>query len=603
MIRLRLTLIVLAFMLVPASRSLAQQARVAVQEGPYYLGEPLLIRVTAKGFEEKPQPTCEPGSIPPGLAVKMVAVRPSVSSFTEIINGRVTSYRRVSYEFDFHAVAEKPGRYTIPEFTVRQDKRVARTRGLNLRIQDIETDEDMRVALVLPSEGVYAGEHVPVTVEWWYAGSINEVRNLTIRSPIFDQFAFIDEPSAKEDTVLPIETQKGTLQLKATVEKRVLEGRAFTVLSAKRLLVADQPGEHEVAAITANIEKVTRWGYDLFGSRQPAATVRLRAIGKSLKLVIRTLPLEKAPPSFGGAVGRGFTISVKADRTVVRVGDPIKLTVTVRGDGNLEDAGLAPLSASGLDPRQFRSPGGDVAGTLSRGGKSFVLTVRVIDGSVTEIPPVAYSWFDTKRREFQTVESDPIALRVLPAQVIGAKDVVSGSSLQKKIADAEEPPPSTARSVAPGGSARRYDLTGADLAIETDPTRLLLVESERFGGPRVRSAIYISSVLLLLLGWIWRRASEVDSERLMRRKLIKRQVSQIARAQGLPCHEAASEIAAAMRRMAVQANGEMRGEIENLVAECDSLAYAPDGDKEAPIDQTLFQRALTVARAIAKETR
>src|SRR5690606_12496777 len=39
--------------------AVAQQATVAVQEGPYYVDDPVLVRVTVEDFEESPQPTCE----------------------------------------------------------------------------------------------------------------------------------------------------------------------------------------------------------------------------------------------------------------------------------------------------------------------------------------------------------------------------------------------------------------------------------------------------------------------------------------------------------------------------------------------------------------
>ena len=65
------------------------------------------------------------------------------------------------------------------------------------------------------------------------------------------------------------------------------------------------------------------------------------------------------------------------------MGDPITLSVTLRGDGNLETAALPPLSTvdSGLDAESFRLPSGDVAGVLSEDdtAKTFTVTVRVLD--------------------------------------------------------------------------------------------------------------------------------------------------------------------------------------------------------------------------------
>lgn len=591
----------------PASDGFGQQAKVAWQEGRLYVGDPLLVRVTAADFDEQPQLVCEPGPLPPGLSLAMVDMSPQVSSYTQIINNRVTTSREVVYVFNFHAVAEAPGVYTIPGFTVRQGKRQASTGAANLEVRDIELDRNIRIALVLPGGPVYPGQRVPVTVEWWYAGQINDVRNLNIRSPLFDRFNFIDEPAGREDTLLPIQTEKGTRQLKAQLTRRTLDGLQFVVVSATRRLVVDQPGEHELAPITVNIERVTRWGRDFFGARRPLATVRLRAIGKAQKLTVEPLPRAAAPASFGGAVGQGFTVAVTADRTVVRVGDPITLTITVRGSGNLDNAGLVPLSAlagvagpsgaAGLDPQWFRLPSADAAGALSKDAtaKQFTATIRVLAESVSEVPPIPYSWFDPQTGKYETTYSDPIALRVLPAQVVGAADVVSGSI---PGGDPEAPPP-----VAPDRPTAdlRFDLTGADLTIEPDPARLLIDEARRYGGGPALALIYGGSLLLIAVAWWHRRVAEVDLELWRLRRLLKDQLKQIVQAAKFPRQKAASQIAAALRQIASCANGDGRVQIDRLLAECDVLAYAPDADASATIDAGLRDRAITLARTIVDE--
>ncbi len=581
----------------------AQQAKVAVQQGPHYLGEPVLVRVTAEDFEEQPQPLCEPGKLPPGVSIREIGVRPNVTSVTQVINGRMTSYRKVVYLFDYHVVAEKTGNFELPPFTVRQNQKAVSTQVLALRVQKIQTDENMRVSLVLPSQPIYPGQRVPVRVEWWYAGSLNDVRDLTFRSTAFDQFTFVTEPLDPKDMFLPVATEKGTLRLKAKMDRRKLDGREFTVVTATPLLVVNQPGEYDIEPLTASMNKVTRWRRGVFGRREPASMVRLRAVDKPRKLVIRPLPLDQAPASFAGAIGRGFTLKVEADRTVVRVGDPISLTILLRGEGNLGSAALPPLSADGgLDPKRFRLPRGEVPGTLTGDSKSFTVTVRVLDESVVEIPPLAYSWFDPQLGQFQTARSDPIALRVQPTQMVRAQDVVSGAPKPQGKVTAEKS--RVAQPVKPpsAGLPKRYDLTGADLAMETSAAKLLVNESERYGGTMVRAGIYVASVLLVLFAWLWRRVADVDPEIVRRRKLVKEQLRQITQAGKLPGNEAARQIAGAMRKMTAQANGQLRGEVDHLLVECDNLAYAPDGNRVEPLDQTLYERAIKVAEAVAKET-
>lgn len=587
----------------PVAEGFAQQVDIQIQEGPYYVGEPIVLRVTARGFEEDPPPQCDTGVLPAGLSVRLAGVRPSVSSFTQIINGAVTSSRRVVYAFDYHVVVEQPGAYRLEPFTVRQGTTRASGRPVEIRVGTIQSDGDMRVALVLPTGPVYPGQRVPVEIQWWYAGDLNNVRNLVIRSDLFDRFTFVDTEVNRDDTLLPIQTKDGTVQIKARVERRTLNGREFVVLSGGRQLIVDKHESVELAPISARVEKVTRWGRGFFGRRQAAAAATIRAIGKPVTLQIKRLPLDAAPESFAGAVGHGFTMSVKADRTVLRVGDPIVLAVTLQGDGNLEQAGPPRLLAQGvLNSKRFRPAAGDVPGTVTDNQKRFSMTVRVLDQEASEIPPIPYTWFDPDSERFETTRSAPIALRVLPGQVVTAQDVVGGSDSVEE-ADAKQAVESSPTH--PSGTVVRsntpFDLSGADLAIETNADRLLIQESQRFGGYPTHVGIYAGSVALMMVGWWRRRVASADPEVGLRRRAIKQDVQQIHEAVKLPSHEAAGQIAAALRRLAPRAAGERRSEIDQLLAECDTVAFAPASTPSVPLDGSLHVRAVAQARAILEE--
>ena len=610
--------------------ALAQRASVGVQEGPHFPLEPVLVQVTTEGFDTDPIPTCEPGAAPPGFTISSTG-SPGVESRVISINNRVTKF--VRFKFSFLVMADKAGTYRVPSFTMTQGKAVVKTKTFELNFENIAADPNMRVSLVLPSGPVFPGQRVPIEVEWWYAGDVNainkEVRRLQVRVPMFDRFNFIDEPLTRSDTPMPVVTAKGELHLKAAVATRKLDGRSFTVLSAKRQWVVDKPGEHKIAAPSVTVEKVTRWGRDFFGNRVPTSTRRLRAVGQPQKLLIQPLPLDQAPASFAGAVGRGFSIDVKADRSVLRVDDPIVLTITLRGDGNLSNAGLPTLAATtggpaavgyGLDAQRFRLPAAEIPGTLSEDkmSKVFKATVRVLEESVTELGPIAYSWFDPDKKKFQTAHSDPIALRVLPTKTVGASQVVRAGGKDDGNGRTDNSTTTIGAAAVTGGGAdngrmapanrgqsQRLDLTGAELAITTDPARLLMDESKRFGGRPVLITIYGASILLIGFAWWRRRAAQIDPELLRRRSIISKQLATIARASNLPRHDAAAHIAAALRQIVAHAIGESnraeRSQIDRLLAECDVLAFTPNADSNQRIDATLHERALQVVSAIAKQ--
>src|SRR5690606_37385186 len=86
----------------------------------------------------------------------------------------------------------------------------------------------------------------------------------------------------------------------------------------------------------------TRRVRDLFGRvREVAGKRELKLESEPARYEVEPLPKEGRPAGFSGAVGR-FTIEAEAEATTVNAFDPIEVTITVRGEGLLEDVGLPP---------------------------------------------------------------------------------------------------------------------------------------------------------------------------------------------------------------------------------------------------------------------
>ena len=66
-----------------------------------------------------------------------------------------------------------------------------------------------------------------------------------------------------------------------------------------------------------------------------------------VKLVIKPLPVIDRPDDFTGAVGK-YTMDVLAKPTKVKVGDPITLTINIRGEGNIQTIGEPLLDSESM---------------------------------------------------------------------------------------------------------------------------------------------------------------------------------------------------------------------------------------------------------------
>lgn len=651
-------LLTFTFLCVP-SPLLAQDVRVqvATQEPPYYVGEPVVIQFTVEGFDEQPEPTCQmnPEKPVPGLRGQMAGANPSV--FSQIIqrNGQLYRTQSITYRIEYLVTADQAGEFLVGPFLIKQGTKESQVEALKLAFQEVPTDPNLRIRLILPDKPLYPDQRVPVRIEWWYAGSFDDVLKLRIYSPLFDQFRFAPDPPAQRGTSrLPIDTKDGSLALAADVREQELDGKRFTVVTATRTLIPDRAGEFSLAPITVTLRKVTEWGRDrspfgdlddsgfggslfrdLMGDRRrPARTQLVRATGEPQKIVIKPFPLEGRPASFAGAVGKGFSLDVAADRTVVRVGDPIRLNITLRGDGNLDNASLPPLSADGgMNPDRFRLPEGEVTGTLEDADKSqkpgfskkpgfsaaspskqFQVSVRVTDESVGEIPALAYSWFDPDSQSYQTTRSKPIALRVMPAKVVTAAEVVS-----KPSADSSRSPALSKSRASPAASSDAgndstqvalaapiqpaFSLSGADLAIEPDAGVVLRDSPGSFRGVVLSTVAYGVGLLLLAAAVIDRRRRNIDPAVVARLKNVRQQHGRIIHAGSLPKQQAAEEIAAAVRALLAQQPDVARAEAEAVIAQCESVAYALQSTGESRLDAALVQRATAVADRFLEEAR
>ncbi len=367
------------------------------------------------------------------------------------------------------------------------------------------------------------------------------------------------------------------------------------MVSLERTLVPLSPGRHEVPGATLSIQEGVHWRRDFFGGRRATQVRRLGARDRDRTLEVKSIPIRGQPASFAGAIGTGFTLQVAADRSVVQVGDPITLTLTLRGEG-LETARLPPLDAEGLLPKgAFRVPAGELTGQLDRDEKRFTAVVRVLEERVEEIPALAYSWFDPDTQRFDTSRSRPIALSVRSAEVIGAADVESDSD-RKSLDERADP---SASGAAAGPRPRSFALTGADLAIERDPAKMLVNIRSTWGGRWLVASLYGGALVLVPLARWQRRRLDVDPALRRRRKILAAEEQSVREARRLAPAESLTAVSQALRRMLAQVPEAASAELDEFLGECDARSYAP-ASQQREVDAALLERAVELARDIAE---
>ena len=564
------------------------EAAAGVRRGNKYVGEPFGVFVRAEGFGEDPQPECLPGKTPDGVTLRFIGVRPQVSSFVQLFNGQRTVERKVTYTYEFEAIAQRADDYTFPPFTVKQGATQASTQSLVVPVLSVPIEKTMSIALELPPGPYAPGERVPVEIVWSFVGDINVARGVTIRSEFLDTFSFDDSNAGMQDLLLPISGSGGIVKVKATMEKIKIQGQDGVRLRAKRIWRVEKPGTFEFAPIAVSMQRVTQWRRSFFGDREPTASKHVRAEGQPLRITVESLPDEGRPASFAGAVGRGFSLEASADRTVVRAGDPIRLTLTLRGDGNLDAAGLPPLtSGGGLDPANFRQADAEATGQIQDDAKVFEVTVRVEHDRVARVPPIQYGWWNPKLKRYETTQSKPIALQVGEAQVVSAKDVVSAGPTADNATDASTTaPPRSAAQIA----------SGADLALVEDLDQLRAAPT----GSTLPWILYALSAAAITLALFTRRRAQVDPAIRARGQAASRAADAIGKARSMPAVEGAKHVSETLRSLrAAHADVPRPATYDDVLSKLDAIAYRPSADGgglPADLVDAARQAALEIGR-------
>ncbi len=498
----------------------AQELRVQTSDPPYFVGEPVDLQLVASGFAREPQPEVSVES-PASGTLELLGMSPNVRSSITVVGGRVTRLETVQFVFRYRFIARAAGAHALGPFRVEQGQLEANAGAVTLQVGAVPPSGQIRLRLVLPETPIYPGQRVRLRIEWWIATQLREhLHRYRIRSQLFDRtdaFRFLAPESEPGATELSLETAAGQVTLPAEVRSQSIAGEEFLVVAAERTMVPLKTGTFDFEPASVVVDIVTRWRRDLFGGRVPERIRRRRAEDLPRRLVVREIPRSGRPPGFAGAVGQGFTLEVSADRSVVRVGDPIQLTLVLRGDGNLESAGLPALVEDvGLSPQQFRLPAGDLDGVVEGGAKTFTVPIRAISESVREIPPLHYAYFDPVAQAFRSTQSRPIALSVRPASLVTAGDVVMGESPDLVATSA---PNGMARVVQEEPSAGGFSPVGANLSIVREPEELLGQARVAVGSVGL-GAIYAVSLALLGSSFVLRRRADVDPELLRQRRAL-----------------------------------------------------------------------------------
>lgn len=146
-------------------------------------------------------------------------------------------------------------------------------------------------------------------------------------------------------------------------------------------------------------------------------TERVSIKSNPVTVTVKSLPVASKPASFDGAVGK-FSIEASVDKKEVGTNDAATLKVIVKGEGNFGVINAPVVKWPAALDAYDASAKEDFLKNLVplRGYKTFEFTFVPKEAGAVVIPPIEFSYFDPKSKQYNTVHTDSLHIKAVSAK-------------------------------------------------------------------------------------------------------------------------------------------------------------------------------------------
>ena len=155
-----------------------------------------------------------------------------------------------------------------------------------------------------------------------------------------------------------------------------------------------------------------------------------------LSIKAKALPLENQPKDFYGAVGN-FKYSAKLDSIKAKTGNAITLKTSITGTGNIMMIDAPEISFNEENFELYDPESKEYISKKSNninGTKKYNYQVIALKPGDYKLNPISFSYFDLRSKDYKTIYSDTLALKVTPSAAYLAQEL----ALKEKEAEIEE---------------------------------------------------------------------------------------------------------------------------------------------------------------------
>jgi hypothetical protein len=230
------------------------------------------------------------------------------------------------------------------------------------------------------------------------------------------------------------------------LDKNVVQiaGKRYVRADVRKMILFPQgSGEYNLSPGSVKVSVEERSHYDsflddffddsFFSNRIYSKKIPKILATQPITITVKPFPEQGKPAGFSGATGR-FTLTGVIDRRSVKQNEPITMTLTIEGEGNIEtlEKPVTPELAN------FQIYDSDVDSQLLErrdtvmGRKTFQVIFIPEFAGTFDIPAVEFSFFEPMAEKYTTLKTEVFQINVLPGEGGAVPHLKTREELEKK---------------------------------------------------------------------------------------------------------------------------------------------------------------------------
>ncbi len=393
---------------------------------PLIAGEPFSLEISIE-TEGTDKPNIQLPRLGGFRIIRQYESHPSSFSFSFGFGSGATNIRKEQANYTFVLIADKPGDYTLDPVIVTLGEQRYKGNPYKLKVMkgsqasggavqqdDLQDEDNVQAVDNIDEAAVETLEGAKVDPEYFVQTAVSkkeayvgEMLTMTIylyMAQHISGYDIIREPGTEGfwgENLIP------STRRNLSVETVSVNGRRYDRAALRQLaLFPIKSGTLTISPTVVEIES----GFGGFFSRPKS----YKRSSLPVEIKVMELPSDGQPSDFNPSDVGEYKFEAKLDRLEVKTGEPVTLTLSVSGEGNLRNLSLPKMPE--IEGLKTYAPETEVSvepkGTTVTGIRTSRILIIPEKAGQFDIPAFTWSYFSPKEGKYRTVSSKTMTLLV-----------------------------------------------------------------------------------------------------------------------------------------------------------------------------------------------